>query len=145
MMLLLLLAVTSAAATSTQFPAKMTDPDVVAAGLTVELVLPPRPMSGHDFSVKLVAATGIISRSPEDPIDDGTRTRYGAGAASVWGKDGRSAVVYYQPEPKLDPRKTKVCRILAGRVAPFQARWHAIRWCHARLGYSTPEMPPPLD
>ncbi len=123
----------------------MTDPDVVAAGLNVELVTPPRPMSGHDFSAKLVAATGIISRTPGDPIDDGTKTRYGAGAASVWGKDGRSAVVYYQPEANADPRKTKVCRILASRPAPFEARWHAIRWCHARLGYSTPETPPPLD
>jgi hypothetical protein len=144
-MLLLLLAATGAAAASAQIPARMTDPDVVAAGLAVEMVLPPRPMSGHDFSVKLVAATGIISRSPEDPIDDGTRTRYGAGAASVWGKDGRSAVVYYQPGPNLDLRRTKVCRIVAGRVAPFLARWHAIRWCHARLGYATPETPPPLE
>jgi len=141
-MLIVLLAV---AAASAQIPAKMTDPDVAAAGLSVELVLPPRPMSGHDFSAKLVAATGIISRSPEDPIDDGTRTRYGAGAASVWGKDGRSAVVYYQPEANQDRRKTKVCRIVASRVAPFQLRWKAIRWCHARLGYSTPETPPPLD
>jgi hypothetical protein len=144
-MLMVLLAAASAAATSAQIPAKMVDPEVAAAGLTVELVLPPRPMSGHDFSAKLVAATGIISRSPEDPIDNGTRTRYGAGAASVWGKDGRSAVVYYQSDAKLDPRKTKVCRIVAGRVAPFPARWKAIRWCHARLGYSTPVTPPPLD
>jgi hypothetical protein len=143
-MLLVLLAAASAAA-SPQLPAKMTDPDVVSAGLTVELVLPPRPMSGHDFSAKLVAASGIISRTPGDPIDDGTRTRYGAGAASVWGRDGRSAVVYYQPEPNLDPRKTRVCRILARRIAPFEARWHAIRWCHARLGYATPATPPPLD
>jgi hypothetical protein len=54
-------------------------------------------------------------------------------------------VVYYQPEANLDLRKTKVCRIVASRVAPFPARWHAIRWCHARLGYATPETPPPLD
>lgn len=141
MLMVLLVAATA----SPQAPLKMSDPDVVAAGLTVELVTPPRPMGGHDFSAKLVAATGIISRTAGDPIDDGTRTRYGAGAASVWGKDGRSAVVYYQPEPNLDPRKTKVCRIIARRVAPFDARWHAIRWCHARLGYFTPVDPPPLD
>jgi hypothetical protein len=145
MMLLLLLAATAAAAASPQTPAKMADPAVVAAGLNVELVVPPRPMSGHDFSIKLAAATGIMPRTPGDPIDDGRRTRYGAGAASVWGKDGRSVVIYYQPEANLDPRKTKVCRILANRVAPFEARWPAIRWCHARLGYATPATPPPLD
>ncbi len=144
-MLMVLLAATSATVASSQIPAKMTDRDTVGAGLHVELVLPPRPMSGHDFSAKLVAASGIISRTPGDPIDDGTKTRYGAGAASVWGKDGRSAVVYYQPEANIDPRKTKVCRIVASRVAPFEARWRAIRWCHARLGYSTPATPPPLD
>jgi hypothetical protein len=144
-MLMILLVATTAALASPQTAMKMTDPDVVAAGLNVELVLPPRPMSGHDFSAKLVAASGIISRTPGDPVDEGTRTRYGAGAASVWGKDGRSAVVYYQPEANLDPRKTRVCRILASRVAPFEARWRAIRWCHARLGYVTPAIPPPLD
>jgi hypothetical protein len=144
-MLIILLAATTAGATSAQLPTRMTDPDVVAAGLSVELVRPPRPMSGHDFSAKLVAATGIISRTPGDPVDEGTRTRYGAGAASVWGKDGRSAVVYYQAEANLDPHKTKVCRIRASRVAPFEARWHAIRWCHAHLGYVTPATPPPLD
>lgn len=144
MMLMVLIATTSAAVTP-EASMRMADPAVAAAGLSVEMLAPPRAMSGHDFSVKLVAATGIIARSPEDPIDNGTRTRYGAGAASVWGKDGRSAVVYYQPEANRDPRNTKVCRIVARRVAPFQIRWQAIRWCHAQLGYSTPQVPPPLD
>jgi hypothetical protein len=144
-MLMFLLAVTSTGFAPSQVVDRMADADLAAAGLTVELVAPPRSMSGHDFSAKLVAASGIISRSPGDSVDDGTRTRYGAGAASVWGKDGRSVVVYYQPTSTTDAGKVRVCRIFARRVASFDLRWPAIRWCHARLGYSTPVTPPPLD
>ena len=144
-MLMLLLAAAGTGFAPSQVVDRMSDATVSAAGLRVELVMPPRPLSGHDFSAKLVAASGIISRSPGDAVDDGTRTRYGAGAASVWGKDGRSVVIYYQPVATTDPRKVRVCRILATRTAPFAARWQAIRWCHARLGYATPATPPPLD
>ena len=140
-----MLAAATAVVTPPQVLTRLNDPDVVAAGLTVELILPPRGISAHAYSARLIAASGIVARSPGDPIDNGTRTRFGAGAASVWGSDGRSAVVYYPPETNIDWRKIKVCRITASRAVPFMTRWHAIRWCHARLGYVTPETPPPID
>ena len=144
-MLMILLAAASAATASPHVLTKLDDAEFVAAGLTVELILPPHGVGARAYSAQLIAASGITPRSPGDPVDDGTRTRFGAGAAAVWGNDGRSEVVYYPSEANIDPRKIKVCRIVASRTAPFLPRWHAIRWCHARLGYVTPENPPPIS
>lgn len=144
-MWMVMLASVAAAATPPHVLTTLDDPGVVAAGLVVELILPPRGMGARAYSSKLAAASGIRPRLPGDPVDNGTRTRFGAGAASVWGSDGRSVVVYYPVETGGDWRKVKVCRITASHAVPFMARWPAIRWCHARLGYATPDNPPPLD
>ena len=145
MLMILLAAAIAGRGLSPHILTRLDDPDLVAAGLTVDLILPPPGVTARRYSSQLVAASGIAPRSPGDPIDTGARTRFGAGAASVWGNDGRSVVVYYPGDPVTDPRKNKVCRIAASRLVPFPVRWHAIRWCHARLGYATPENPPPID
>jgi hypothetical protein len=145
MLMILLATAIAGSSPSPHILTRFDEPDLVAAGLSVDLILPPPGVTARHYSSQLVAAAGIAPRSPGDPIDSGMRTRFGAGAAAVWGNDGRSEVVYYPGEPVTDPRKNKVCRISASRVAPFPVRWQAIRWCHARLGYQTPENPPPID
>ena len=144
-MWMVMLAAASGAATTPQVLARLDDPQLAGAGLTVELILPPRGMDARAYSTRLIAESGIVPRSPGDPVDNGTRTRFGAGAASIWGNDGRSTVIYYPADPKISWRKIKVCRITASRTVPFMTRWRAIRWCHARLGYATPENPPPIE
>lgn len=93
-------------------------------------------MSREEFAAQLVEAEGLISWSPQDPVNSspGAKLQFRARHAA----NGREFVVYFSPAAQT------VCRIRREQGGWSEIHQKAIRWCATSLGVTLPAKGPPV-
>lgn len=124
-----------------QVVAQLEDKAVLAAGVSAQALVARRPGSASAMIDELVARETPAGWSRFDVPFDVSRPI--AVRAYVSDATLASDVFYYRPDRSAD-RPPEICRVQADdRAIGGDARYVAIRWCHARLGVALPVIRPP--
>ena len=124
-----------------QVVAQLDDSAVLAVGISAQALVAHRPGSASAMIDELVARETPAGWSRFDVPFDVSRPI--AVRAHVSGATLASDVFYYRPDRPAD-LPPEICRVRTdGRAFGDDARYVAIRWCHARLGVQLPIIRPP--
>jgi hypothetical protein len=114
------------------FSMTISNPD----GTVAEQIDKPDHVTPKEFADKLVAAEGLTSWSPVNPISSapGATLAYKGRHAG----NSREVTVYYSPAAKT------VCRVRRQRGGLSDAHQAAVQWCAASLGITLPAKKSPV-